>query len=150
MSGRILRAPVFLILVSHMVDGCASNAVNRKIDLTFDGETCTARGPNAIEAGELVVDLDIQTDGVVVVYLYRLIQGKTWPDLVSHYGQAGTFSLPPEWVKGMSGRDVGGDKYDRRYSLDPGTYGIVCMFMGPESNGTWAATSIEVRPANEN
>lgn len=150
MSGKILRAPIIPLMACGFLLGCTAGGESREIDLTFDGENCTARGPNIIEAGDLVVDLDKQTEGVVVVYLYRLNQGKSWPDLVSHYGPGGTFALPPDWVKGMSGRDVGGDKYDRRYSLDPGTYGIVCMFMGPDSNGTWAATSIEVRQASEN
>ena len=150
MNGKILEAPIMLLLVSGFVLGCTSSRESRKIDLTFDGEKCTARGPEFIEVGDLVVDLDKQADGVVVVYLYRLDQGKTWSDLVAHYGPAGAFALPPEWVKGMSGRDVGGDKYDRQYNLDPGMYGIVCLFMGRDTNGTWPATSIEVKQASEN
>lgn len=148
MSGKILRLPIILLLAFEFLLGCTTSGESPEIDLTFDGEKCTARGPDFIDVGDLIVDLDKQADGVVVVYLYRLDQGKTWSDLVDHYGPAGTFALPPEWVKGMSGRDVGGDKYDRQYDLDPGIYGIVCMFMGPETNGTSAATSVEVRQAS--
>jgi len=150
MGGKILGTPIALLLACGFLLGCTPSDELREIDLTFDGEDCTASGPNMIEAGNLVVDLDKQTDGVVVVFLYRLDQGKSWSDLLDHYGPAGTFALPPDWVKGMSGRDVGGDKYDRQYNLDPGMYGIVCLFMGRDTNGTWPATSIEVKQASEN
>jgi hypothetical protein len=50
----------------------------------------------------------------------------------------------------MSGHDVGGGKYERQYSLEPGTYGTACLFMGPDTNGTWAAAAIEVRQASGN
>ena len=150
MGSKIIGTLIALLLACGLLLGCTPSDENRKIDLTFDGEDCAASGPNMIEAGNLVVDLDKQIDGVVVVFLYRLDQGKSWSDLLDHYGPVGTFALPPDWVKGMSGRDVGGDKYDRQYNLDPGTYGIVCFFMGPDTNGTWPATSIEVKQASKN
>ncbi|MFQ5943245.1 MAG: hypothetical protein ACE5JF_06805 [Anaerolineales bacterium] len=92
----------------------------------------------------MVVDLENQAEGYVIVDLYRLEQGKTWPDLLSHFSPPGAFTHKPEWVIGMSGRDVRGDKYDRQYVLEPGIYGVVCVYMDLDTNGTWPAASIDV------
>jgi hypothetical protein len=145
MRGVILRAPYAVLVVCGLLIGCTPQGENHEINVTFDGDSCRARGPEIFDAGKLMVDLEKQAEGVVVVDLYRIDEGKTWPDLVSHYGPAGTFSLPPDWVTGVSGRDVRGDLYDRLYSLEPGNYGIVCIYMGSDTNGTWPAALIEVR-----
>lgn len=140
-----LRALLFLILGCSLLLGCTASSESREIEITFDGENCEARGPDLLSAGDLIVDLDKQTEGVVIIDVYRLDEGKTWSDMVSHFGLSSTFALPPEWVSGVSGRDVQGDKYDRKYTLEPGTYGIICLYMGSDTNGTWPAAPIEVR-----
>ena len=142
-----LKAPLVTMLVCGLLLACTVSSENPEIDIAFDGEHCQASGPEVINAGSLIVDLDNQTEGVVIIYVYRLDESKTWSDMVSHYGVPGSFVLRPEWVRGMSGRDVRGDKYDREYALEPGIYGIVCLYRGSDTNGTWAATSIEVRPS---
>ena len=139
--------PLVAMLGCALLLACTVSSEIPEIDITFDGELCQASGPEVISAGRLIVDLENQSEGVVIIYVYRLDESKTWSDMVSHYGAPGSFVLRPEWVKGMSGRDVRGDQYDREYTLEPGTYGVVCLYMGSESNGTWAATSIEVRPS---
>ena len=140
-----LKIPFVPILGCGLLLACTVSSENPEIDITFDGEHCETSGPAVISAGSLIVDLETQTKGVVIIDVYRLDEGKTWSDMVSHYGAPGSFAIRPEWAKGMSGRDIRGDKYDREYTLEPGTYGVVCLYMGSESNGTWAATSIEVR-----
>ncbi len=142
-----LKVPLLAILGCGLLLACTVSSENPEIDITCDGELCQASGPEVISAGRLIVDLENQSEGVVIIDVYRLDESKTWSDMVSHYGAPGSFVLRPEWVRGMSGRDVRGDKYDREYALEPGIYGIVCLYRGSESNGTWAATSIEVRPS---
>lgn len=140
-----LRVSVSILLGWGLLLGCTVSSESREIDITFDGENCEARGPDLLSAGDLIIDLDKQTEGVVIIDVYRLDKGKTWSDMVSHFGPPNSFALRPEWVSGVSGRDVHGDKYDRKYTLEPGTYGIVCMYMGSDTIGTWPAASIEVR-----
>ncbi len=139
--------PIVAMLGCALLLACTVSSENPEIDITFDGEHCQASGAEVISVGSLIVNLENQTKGVVIIDVYRLDEGKTWLDMVSHYGAPGSFVLRPEWVKGMSGRDVRGDQYDREYTLEPGIYGIVCLYRGSESNGTWAATSIEVGPS---
>ena len=142
-----LKVALVVTLGCGLVLACTVTGESREIDITFDGKNCETSGPDVINAGNLVIDLENQTEGVVIVDVYRLDEGKTWSDMMSHFGEPGTFVLRPELVMGMSGRDVHGDQYDREYTLEPGIYGVVCVHMGSETNGTWAATSIEVRPS---
>jgi hypothetical protein len=139
-----LRNSVPILLSWAFLLGCATSGESRTIDITFDGENCLARGPEVLEAGELTVDLEKKTKGVVIIDVYRLDEGKTWSDMVSHFGPSGTFALRPEWVSAISGRDVHGDLYDRKYILEPGNYGIVCVYMGSDTNSTWPAAPIEI------
>ena len=141
------KVPLVAMLGCGLLLACTVSSENPEIDITFDGEHCQASGAEVISGGRLIVDLENQSEGVVIIDVYRLDESKTWSDMVSHYGAPGSFVLRPEWVKGMSGRDVRGDQYDREYTLEPGIYGIVCLYRGSESNGTWAATSIEVGPS---
>lgn len=148
MCGKSLMKLLLLVLISTLLFACSEN--NRTVVVTFDGESCSARGPRVMSAGPLLVDLDKRAEGVVVVDLYLMDRGKTWPELVSYYESGGSFSLPPSWVKGISGRDVGGDLHDREYNLKAGDYGIVCLYMGLNDNATWPASGIEVRGALSN
>jgi hypothetical protein len=139
-----LRATVPFVLGWGLLLGCTAGSEDRTIDVVFDGETCQARGPEILEAGELTVNLEKRSEGVIIIDVYRLDEGKTWSDTVSHFGPSGSFALPPKWAYAVSGRDVRGDLYDRRYELEPGNYGIVCLYMGIDANSTWPAASIEI------
>jgi len=135
-----------LLLAGLMLGGCGLRNQSREINLVFDGKRCKASGPQVVEPGNMIIDLENRTDGLVLVDVYRLNAGKTWQDMLGHFGVPGDFELRPEWAHGVSASMVRGNPNAREYLLMPGTYGVVCLFMGGGTNGIWPATQVAVGP----
>ena len=125
-------------------------------EITFDGQSCQYEGPEAIAEGQLVIVLNNPTRHEHLhLHVGKFGEGKTWEDLVEFMGGLTTERPPPPWLGLTLPSSVDGDtdfssrlqeRYFREwgYSLDPGSYGIVCAAHGGDPRGIWLAGPLEV------
>ena len=118
-------------------------------EVSFDGDRCQYKGPEAIGEGEeVVIVLNNLTDSSAVhFHVVKLDEGKTLQDLVEYVGDA-IDKGPPPWVSEIflsglvEGKPV---SVAKKYLFEPGSYAIGCA-----EHLTFpiriAAPLIEVRP----
>ncbi len=115
-------------------------------EVTFDGDRCQYKGPEAIGEGEVVTVLNNLTDSSAVhLHVGKHDEGKTLQDIVEYVGDAISIG-PPPWVSEIFRSElVEGSPRTEKWLLEPGTYHIVCA-----EHLTFpmriAAPLIEVRP----
>ncbi|MBN1123119.1 MAG: hypothetical protein JXJ17_18750 [Anaerolineae bacterium] len=111
---------------------------------TFDGETCTYEGPTTISTGLVPVMFYNNGEEMARVGGVRLVEGKTWDDLIAYWQENGPESQPPDWaIKEASTNTVlGGGESKSSIRLVPGEYGFFCTTVSP-SRG-WPGTPLTV------
>ena len=150
-----------LLLPGLLLFGCSPAAGVQDIEITFDGERCQYEGPEAIVEGEVVMILNDPTDHEYLhLHVGPFAEGNTWQDLVEFYEELGQIDGrtpdvgPPQWVGDIDPMSVDGDSSRRHqmryfreweYSLDLGSYGIMCA-AHRGVKGVWLAAPLEVRP----
>ena len=156
-----LRVILFFLLPGLLLLGCSPAAGVQDIEITFDGERCQYEGPEEIVKGEVVMILNDPTDHENLhLHVGPFAEGKTWQELVEFYEELGQIDGrtpdvgPPQWWGDLNPTSVGGDpslvaqrRYFREweYSLDPGSYGIMCA-AHRGVKGVWLAAPLEVTP----
>ena len=151
-----LRAISVFLLPGLLLAGCSTAAEVGDIEITFDGERCQYEGPESIVEGEILIVLNNPTDHQYLhLHVFTWREGKTWQDYVE-YVDGRTIELPPPvWILPRLPTSVDGDtdrstrlqtQYFREweYSLDPGSFGIVCA-AHRDVRGIWSAGPLEVR-----
>ena len=125
-------------------------------EITFDGERCQYEGPESIVEGEMLIVLNNPTDHEFLhLHVFEFVLGRTWQDLVEYLDRPvvpgpmmGTINLRPISVDGDTDLSTRLERYfrDWEYSLDPGSYGIICAAHFPaDVRGIWLAGPLEVR-----
>ena len=100
MRKTVLALGVTLIVLA----GCGPSptptptATPTPIVVTFDGNECTVSGPTELPTGEhsfLVKDLSGQR---LLLYVSRLVDGKTFQDMLDLQSEPGEYYSKPSWV----------------------------------------------------
>jgi hypothetical protein len=143
---KLLTASLFTCL---LFSSCTSGADDKPIAVTFDGESCQYSGPEVIEEGQVVIEWKNLTDNPnVYIYPVRLLDGKTWEDILDYYGEAGVFKFKPEWAVFVAARSVPDNPNALAFKFPPGQYGIICAHVIPEGEQTFPSAPFEVKPAS--
>lgn len=138
---------VLFILSAVLLSGCSASADTREITLTFDGETCQYAGPGAIPEGEVTIILDNQSEYELSLWAARMIEGKTWQDMLEYIGSPGTSVELPEWAEwSVLASEVPGNPNAKVYTLEKGLYAINCCTCGEIKGprGVWPGAPLEV------
>ncbi len=118
------------------------------VEVTFDGDTCQYKGPEAFGEGEVVIVLNNLTASTVAhIHVLKLDEGKTQQDLVEYVGDA-IDKPPPPWASLILRSEFVEESPSKRtdkYLFEPGSYAIVCGEHITFPIRT-AAPLIEVRP----
>ena len=132
-------------------------------EITFDGQSCQYEGLEAIAEGQAIVILNNPTDHQFLhLHVSEFLEGKTWQDFVEYVdGRTIEFPAPPWPFRAIPPTSVDGDtgpsrllqRYFREweFSLDPGSYSIICAahnveFGTDHPRGIWLAAPLEVGP----
>jgi hypothetical protein len=119
-----------------------------RLELTFQGESCTYEGPTDLKAGPVTIAFHNKTDGAAASNMIRLLGDKTFQDVIDYsYGGGEPPSLKhaPSWsvdVPGVWGRVEAGDSRIREVELRPGIHAWVCARLSPF--GVWVGPELTV------
>ena len=147
-----------LLCSAFLLASCGGATEVQDIEITFDGERCRYEGPEATVEGKVVMTLDNPTDHQYVhLHVFTFREGYTWQDHVEYLdGQTiernsppFTKSISPTFLDGDSSNNLFRERYYREweYSLEPGSYGIICA-AHRDVRGIWQAAPLEVGPVS--
>ncbi len=146
--GTLLLCCVFLLA------SCGAATEIQDIEITFDGERCHYDGPEVSAEGQVIIILHNPTDHEHLhLHLFTFAEGYTWQDMVELQGGTTTPGPAPHWAHAISPTSLDGEAstnlFKERYyqewefSLDPGSYGILCAAHA-DPRGIWLAAPLEV------
>lgn len=92
---HIVLALFLLLLLAACGELSGENAV---IEVTFDGNGCTVKGPSELPPGEHTFTFVDQSEWEGELYLVYLDEGKTIQDLNDLQSEPGEWNPKPSWV----------------------------------------------------
>lgn len=102
-----------------------------------------------IEEGGWEIELNNLTDTNHVYYFaLKLDEGKTYEDLLEHYGEPGAFKFRPTWTSPVQAMETLGKPNVKEFRFKPGNHVIICSMVIPEGERTWVGAPLEVKPAS--
>lgn len=126
---------VIVLLGAYILFGCAAKedaqmpevepeAVER-VEITFDGESCSYDGPKVIFEDEVVVAINNVTEAKAVLEVNLLPEEKTWQDVLDYYqiqeeGRA-------EWLGQVHNTPILSEPNGKKFTFEPGLYAILCL-----------------------
>lgn len=125
---------MWAILLTLMLVGCGASAATptQEIEVTFNGNECTVSGPSEIPIGERPIILNDLSDMNMRLFVSRLIDGKTFQDLLDLQSEPGELYPAPSWVVDAQ-KYSASDSEDSIYVLDePGEYALYVYSLSPE------------------
>ena len=114
------------------------------LELSFDGESCTYKGPTELNAGIIKHIFHNESGTDAYAGLVRLTGDKTIQDLIEYNGEEPSTKHAPSWVQILyEGRSVpAGESNIWKGLLEGGTYAMLCFSVTP--HGAWLATGLTV------
>ena len=116
-----------------------------ELQLTFDGESCTYKGPTLLKAGPAALQFYNNSDVVAAVNLVRHTGDETIQDVIDYIGEEPTTLDAPSWttsIIGVWGATQDGETRTWEGELEPGLYHMVCFRLSPYAG--WFGTGLEV------
>jgi hypothetical protein len=115
------------------------------IEIRFDEKSCTHIGPEIVQPGPITFIFHNQSSKWAGFGSGKIDEGKTWADVLDHYGPPGSEVIgPPPWsttlVTAMT-KPVG--SIMRQATFDTGIYFSVCYLRGPP-HYAWAGAPLTV------
>jgi hypothetical protein len=101
MYARTRAYVVYVVIAATAlaVASCSETQVGERIEVTWNGTECTVSGPAELPAGEhtfVLYDLDKQIANLAVS---RLVQGKTFQDMLDKQDEPGEDFAWPSWAR---------------------------------------------------
>ncbi len=118
-----------------------------EISVTIAGGTCTTDNPNALQAGEVNVKLNVEDEdkSLYALYLFTLDPDKDIVDLMA----STAYSSPPSWADVLLEKELGPGKSETyTVMLEKGPVYLIC-FSQPPALPIGNAGPFEVLPAPE-
>jgi hypothetical protein len=122
---------VFIFLLSILLLGCAApTTVSQSEDhdpqaesetdflVTYPGDGCEVSGPEEVPPGEYIVELDDQTDTNMLLYVSKLLDGKTFQEWVDEQETPGVYYPKPDYVEVCSKQWISSEEESFIYTLD--------------------------------
>jgi hypothetical protein len=138
---------VLALSVALLVVACSAPARER-FEVRFDGDECTVSGPDEVLAGDhSFVLYDLSEQRVERLAVLRLVQGKTFQDLLDKQGEPGEWVQHPSWVKptvlteGLSEQADGGQVWP--YFLKNGGEHFI-LLANLSTRNHWLCSSFQV------
>ena len=115
------------------------------LELTFDGSSCTYKGPTDLEPGPVTLFFINASKEIASVDLVRNSEGHTIQDAIDHVGKGGSNVRRPSWATSLgSNRLVGPGKiYIWPSNLTAGIHYMVCLD-NSAPHGVWFGTGLTV------
>lgn len=113
------------------------------LELTFDGESCTYKGPTDLKAGPVTLFFHNESEGRAAVNLLAHTGDETIQDAIDYIGEEPTTKHHPGWTRELgTWRTVSPDEsHTWEGVLEPGIYHMVCASF---SEGGWFGTGLTV------
>lgn len=115
------------------------------LELTFDGERCTYKGPTDLKTGPVRLLIHNESEGVAAVNLMRHTGDETIQDMIDYLGEEPSINHAPDWVYSIPGvwRAVSaGEIHIWEGVLEPGIHTMVCTRGRPF--GVWFGVGLTV------
>lgn len=139
----MIKSLCIIILTMLILVGCTPGETDKDIVITFDGEGCTYDGPSVVSEGKRIITLKNNSGREVFLDVTRLDEGKTWQDVLDHFGEVGPGLWPPWLSYGIVIGILPDNPEAKEYTLTEGMYSIICWSSSPPGN--WPAAPLEVR-----
>ena len=100
------------------------------LELTFYGESCVYKGPEIVENGNATLILSNESEMPYKFNLIRLLEDKTYQDLIDYQGEEPSSKAAPSWLSFYPGvlDYVGpGQKYVWTGDLKSGIHALACV-----------------------
>jgi hypothetical protein len=68
-------------------------------EVTFDGTECTVEGPEEVSRGVYYFILNDESDKNLQLWINRILEGKTFEDLLNWQPEPGVYVPPPTWIE---------------------------------------------------
>jgi len=147
---RLVIALIFLALITGCSTALTATPTQETIDLpssceevegncielTFLGESCVYEGPEILENGNITLIFSNESDMPYAANLIRLLENKTYQDLIDYQGEEPSSKVAPRWSSQYPGllEFVGsGKKQIWTGDLESGIHALVCL----GSDGVW-------------
>ena len=103
---KLSKELVWVILIPLLLVGCGAappkpipEVVDEPILVTFDGEGCYSSLPVALSTGEHSFVFVYTTEEGYALWTSRLLDGKTYQDVVALQSEPGEYILKPTWTE---------------------------------------------------
>ena len=115
------------------------------LQLTFDGEGCTYKGPTELTAGPVTLLFLNESEGRAAVNLLRHTGDETIQDMIEYIGEEPTTKHHPHWTQELgTWKPVPpGESHTWKGFLKPGIHTIGCARVDPL--GVWFGGGFVVR-----
>lgn len=115
------------------------------MELTFDGESCHYEGPTSLKTEPVTLIFFNESDGAAATNMIRLLEDKTFQDVVDYSGEEPSTKHHPSWSVEIPGvwKNVGsGKSHVWKGVLKPGIHALVCARIAPL--GVWMGAGFTV------
>lgn len=138
------RALAVFLVFAAVVVGCGSDdesstatpsseVDDSRIEVLYDGASCTSTGPTELSAGEhSFVITNTTDDASIAMYVRHLVDGHTYQDLLdrqAEVGGPGTYHPRPAWAattpQVTPGEVLSEHSYRYDHLVEPGVYALV-------------------------
>lgn len=97
------------------------------IEIMYEYRSCTQVGPERVTAGKVTLIFINESSGNTTIYWMTPDEGKTWDDVVSHFGSFPSSKGKPDWVQTMLPQFLAADESaTHEMDLTAGTYFSLC------------------------
>jgi hypothetical protein len=136
------------ISLALLAAACSAPAIGERFEVRFDGIECTVSGPDEVPTGDHRFVLYDQTgQSVETLLVGRLVQGKTFQDLLDKQSEPGEWIRHPSWVKaavlaGEHGEEADGGQVWPYFLKNGGEHYIILRNL--TSHNHWLCSSFQV------
>ena len=116
-----------------------------RAEVAFDGENCKYEGPGAIYEGEVVFNLNDESEAATQLYIFKLDEGKDWQSVLDYYGDSGTSHGVADWMSDVKKKIIITEPSAGKFTLAPGLYTIQVFASIGTSGIVFPCSSLDVQ-----
>jgi len=144
---KIFVVIISLLIVALSINACGSGdkaVSDGELFLTFDGDSCTYKGPTLLKAGHVTLVFFNESEETAAAGLGRHTGDETIQDVIDYIGEEPDTKDSPTWSRELGAYQgvPAGESFRWEGDLEPGIHHIVCINMVPHL--VWFGTGLTV------